>query len=80
MCSSPQVLCAVLGTSMQAGCQTISVRSDDSDQDGDRSGGQGLLGVAEVTWLVQPREEKAEGQSHCSLHLFQGGQPGGGSC
>ena len=32
---------------------------EDGDQDGERSQGQDLRGVAEVTWLVQLGEEKA---------------------
>ena len=41
--------------------QTIRVCPEKGDQDGERSQGQDLGGAAEVTWLVQLGEEKAEG-------------------
>ena len=47
--------------------------SEEGDQDSEGSQGQDLQGVAEVTWLVQLGEEKAEGWPHRSLQLPQGG-------
>ena len=38
-------------------------------QDGEESRGQDLGAAAEVTWLVQLGEEKAEGGPRCSLQL-----------
>lgn len=57
----PWVLWAVLGTSVQGGHQTSAVSPEAGDQDGERSQGQDLQGVAEVAWFVQLGEEKAEG-------------------
>ena len=57
----PRVLCAVLGTSVDEGDQTVGVCPEEGNQDGERPRGQDLQGVAEVTWLVQLGEEKAEG-------------------
>ncbi|PKU46115.1 synapsin-2- hypothetical protein [Limosa lapponica baueri] len=49
-----------LGTLIEEGDQPIRVCPDEGDQDGERSSGQDLRGVAEVTWLVQLGEEKVE--------------------
>jgi len=56
-----QVLCAVLGASIYKGHQTIRVCPEEGDQDGERPGVPDLQEVAEVAWLVQFGEEKAEG-------------------
>jgi len=50
-----------LGASVHEAHQTIRACPEEADQDGEVSRGQDLGGVAEVTWLVQPREQKAEG-------------------
>lgn len=48
-------------------------------QDGERSGGEDMWRVAEVTWFVQPGEERAEGRPHRSLLLPRGGGVEGGA-
>ena len=59
---------------MYKGHQTTIACPEEGDQDGERSQGQDLRGAAEIAWLVQLGEEKAEGPSHCSPHLPQQGQ------
>ena len=39
----------------------MKVCSEQGNQDSERPQGQDLQAAAEVTWLVQPGEEKAEG-------------------
>lgn len=56
----PQVLCVVLGTSIQEG-QTVRGCPEKGNQHGERLRGQDLQGAAEVTLSVQLGEEKVKG-------------------
>jgi len=56
LAGSPQVLCAVLGTTVQKGYKII--RECPKKEDGEGSGGQYVRGMAEIPQFVQPREDK----------------------
>lgn len=53
----------------QEGYKVIRLCTEQGDQDGERPWGQDLQGVAEVPWLVQLKEEMAEGRAHSSPQL-----------
>ena len=71
--ASPPALCAVLGTTVQKGKETVGECPEEGDEDGEGPGGEDL-GAAEVTGPVQPGEEEAEGRPHHSLQLPREGE------
>lgn len=57
------------GITIQEGYKVIRVCTEQGDQNGERPWGQDLQCLAKVPWLVQLREETAEGRAHSSLQL-----------
>ena len=52
---------------------------EEGDQGGERSRGQDVRAVAEVTWFVQLGEEKAEGDLIAAYNFLKEGSGGGGT-
>jgi len=73
--TSPWVLCAVLGTTVQKG-QKLSECRNEGYKDGEESRREGIWEVVKVPSFVQPRKEMSEEGSHRGLQLFIRGRGG----
>lgn len=69
--ASPQVLYAVLGSTIGERWKTFRQNSNEGDKEGDKDDEgyrrQDMWGVLEVPWVVHPGDEKTEERPHGSL-------------
>ena len=72
--TSPRALCAVLGTTVQKGCNTVGECPEEDDEDGEGTRGEDVRRAAEVAWPVPPGEEEAVGGPHHSIQLPSEGE------